>query len=156
EQPPKMLSEIDALHRRCGVYTKPNIVRRILDAVGWKADADLSAACLLEPACGDGAFVIEAALRLVASLRQHCIPLIVRNLRGRITAYELHAGAAQQARARIVETLHRAGVDGRTSVACARAWVIKGDFLLSDLSLAGFSHIVGNPPYVRWSRIPPA
>ena len=28
-------SEVDALHRRCGVYTKPAVVQRILDGVGW-------------------------------------------------------------------------------------------------------------------------
>jgi len=148
------MSEIDALHRRCGVYTKAIIVRQILDAVGWKQDADLSSSRLLEPACGDGAFVVEAARRLVDALKTRKIPLTVRTLRDRITAFELHPEEARKARERVVETLQAAGVHPRTAVASSQEWVAEGDFLLSSPDVVAYTHTVGNPPYVRWSRVP--
>src|SRR5439155_24256409 len=63
----RVSAEVKTLHRRCGVYTKAEVVCRILDAIGWRREIDLSQSCLLEPAAGDGAFVVEAARRLVAS-----------------------------------------------------------------------------------------
>src|SRR5438309_4488392 len=106
---PKVSAEIKALHRRCGVYTKPEVVRRILDAIGWRANVDLSQACLLEPAAGDGAFVVEAARRLVASFVRLGIELRADTLLGRIIAYELHAGEAKAARARVRSVLRSLG-----------------------------------------------
>lgn len=153
---PKASEEVDALHRRCGVYTKAPIVQRILDAVGWRADADLTACRLLEPSCGDGAFVGEAARRLVRSFSQRRVPLTTRTLRDRIRAFELHPREVERARKRVIEALRSDEVHHRTAAVCAEAWVTEGDFLLSDLRSATFTHAVGNPPYVRWSRIPVA
>jgi hypothetical protein len=153
-QSPKVPSEIEALHRRCGVYTKATVVQSILDDVGWKADADLSSCRLLEPACGDGIFIVEAARRLVAALVSRNIPLTAHVLRDRITAFELHPREARLARERVVDALRSVGVHHKTALACARAWIIEGDFLLSNLASATYTHAVGNPPYVRWSRVP--
>jgi hypothetical protein len=146
--------EVDELHRRCGVYTKATVVRQILDAVGWKADVDLTTARLLEPACGDGAFIAEAATRLVASLLHRNAPLTVRTLRERITAFELHPEEAARARRRVADALRAAGVHHRAAAATADAWVIAGDFLLATTDTELYTHTVGNPPYVRWSRVP--
>lgn len=82
------------------------------------------------------------------------IPLTLHQLRDRITAFELHPREAQRARQRVVDSLLAAGVHHQTALACARAWVIEGDFLLSDLDPTPYTHSVGNPPYVRWSRVP--
>ena len=146
--------EIDALHRRCGVYTKPVIVRRILDAVGWKHDTDLSRSRLLEPAAGNGEFVVEAARRLVASCRRLGVEVSAANLSDRIEAFELHPGAADEARSRVEAALRELKVHHRTAEACAKAWVVNADFLLTAASSGGFTHAVGNPPYIRWSKIP--
>jgi hypothetical protein len=110
---------------------------------------------LLEPAAGDGAFVVEAARRLVASLIRHRIDLKAKTLLRRIVAFELHPHEAERARERVVKVLREAGVHNQTALACARAWIITGDFLLADLPLERFTHAAGNPPYVRWSKIPP-
>jgi hypothetical protein len=151
---PRVSAEIKALHGRCGVYTKPEVVCRILDAIGWRANVDLSQACLLEPAAGDGAFVVEAARRLIASFVRLGIELRAATLLRRIVAYELHAGEAEAARARVRSVLRSLGVHHRTADACARAWIVTGDFLLADLPTDSFTHTTGNPPYVRWSKIP--
>jgi hypothetical protein len=146
--------EIEALHRRCGIYTNPDVVRRILDAVGWHEKADLSRSCLLEPAAGNGAFVVEAARRLVAALLYRRIVPNVESLLHRITAFELHPRECEAARSRVAATLRSAGVHHRTAEICARSWIVSGDFLLSNLPTAHFTHTVGNPPYIRWPRIP--
>jgi adenine-specific DNA-methyltransferase len=148
-------AEVEALHARCGVYTKPEVVSDILDAVGWRADADLSQSHLLEPAAGDGAFVVEAARRLVEALVRLGIPLMAQTLVARITAFELHQGQAGMARARVTDVLRSAGIHHTTAAACVRQWIITGDFLFADIRSNHFTHTVGNPPYVRWSKVPP-
>ena len=147
-------SESRDLHRRCGVFTNIAVVRRILDAVGWKHDADLSGARLLEPAAGDGEFVVEAARRLVMSCDRHGLPISTTNLLPRIVAFEIHSGTAEAARSRVSSVLREFGVQRQTATTCARAWVMTADFLLSARFPGGFTHVVGNPPYVRWSKIP--
>lgn len=147
--------EVEALHDRCGIYTNPQVVCRILDAVGWHQKADLSRSRLLEPAAGNGAFVVEAARRLVAALLHHRIDPNADSLLYRITAFELHPHESELARSRVAAALRSAGVHGRTAQACARAWVVSGDFLLAHLPIQDFTHAVGNPPYIRWSRVPP-
>jgi adenine-specific DNA-methyltransferase len=151
---PRVSAEIKALHGRCGVYTKPEVVCRILDAIGWRANVDLSQARLLEPAAGNGAFVEEAARRLIASCVRLGVELRADILLARIVAFELHAGEAKTARARIRVVLQSLGLHHRTADACAKAWIITGVFLLADLSPDSFTHTTGNPPYVRWSKIP--
>lgn len=151
----RVSAEVKTLHRRCGVYTKADVVCRILDGIGWRREIDLSQSCLLEPAAGDGAFVVEAARRLVASLIRHRIDLKAKTLLSRIVAFELHPHEAERARERVVKVLREAGVHHQTALACARAWIITGDFLLAYLPLERFTHAAGNPPYVRWSKIPP-
>ena len=142
------------LHSLCGVYTKPATVDRILDLVGWTANQDLSDARLLEPAAGDGAFVEAAAERLVSSFANYGHEAKIKSLRNRMLAFELVPKEAAKARRRVVSRLIALGVHQATARACASAWVKTGDFLLADQTHTGFSHVVGNPPYIRWSKIP--
>lgn len=136
------------------MYTKPATVDRILDLVGWTANQDLSDARLLEPAAGDGAFVEAAAERLVSSFANYGHEAKIKNLRNRMLAFELVPKEAAKARRRVVARLIALGVHQATARACANAWVKTGDFLLADQTHTGFSHVVGNPPYIRWSKIP--
>jgi len=147
---------VDTLHSLCGIYTKPELVKRLLDRVGWKKEADLASARLLEPGAGDGEFLVEAVRRLVASFVRHGLRLDIKALRDRMSAYELAPGEANKARSRIVAEMKEMGVHHLTAKACARAWVRNEDFLLAELPHSGFTHIVGNPPYIRWSKVPKA
>ena len=151
---PSREKDIDVLHLRCGVYTKPAIVRRILDAVGWTHEGDLSRARLLEPAAGNGEFVVEVAHRLVDSCRRFGVELSIANLADRVRAFELHPVAADEARSRVGSILRELEVHRRTAEACADAWIVNADFLLTAPFHDGFTHVVGNPPYIRWSKIP--
>jgi hypothetical protein len=77
--------------RRWCVFSEIGVVRRALDAIGWTVTDDLHAARLLEPAAGDGSFVVEAGRRLVQSLRTHGVPLTQEALRDRVLAFEIEA-----------------------------------------------------------------
>ena len=109
---------------------------------------------MLEPAAGDGEFLVEAARRLVASFVQRDLRLDIKSLRNRVLAYELAPGEANKARACIITEMKGLGVHHTTARACAQAWVKNEDFLLAELPHPGFTHIVGNPPYIRWSKLP--
>ncbi len=148
------IDAIDQLHRMSAVYTIPGIVETILDAVGWRSEEDLSAFRLLEPAAGSGEFVLRAARRLVSSYRKHGVPLRADHLYDRIIAFEFHPQAASEARARLVKALRVTGLHHNTARACSLAWIRNEDFLLADLQESSFTHVVGNPPYSRWSKIP--
>ncbi|MDY6988254.1 MAG: Eco57I restriction-modification methylase domain-containing protein [Thermodesulfobacteriota bacterium] len=47
------------------------------------------------------------------------------------------------------------GLSEAEAQALLKVWLIQGDFLLESMS-TGFSHIIGNPPYVRQELIPTA
>lgn len=56
------------LIRRPGdVFTKPEVVRFILDQVGYVHTADLSRVSIIEPSCGEGEFLLEIMRRLKQS-----------------------------------------------------------------------------------------
>lgn len=150
--PPK--SEIQQLHDKCGVYTRPEIVTQILDAVGWTQNSKLFDARLLEPAAGNGAFVVEAAKRVIASCRRYGVGPRFGTLKNCINSFELHRAEATRARRRVVTALVELNVHPASAKALANAWVTCGDFLLSKRPTKDYTHAVGNPPYVRWSKIP--
>jgi hypothetical protein len=147
-------SEIDALHDRCGIYTKLTMVERILDAIGWTADADLSRSALLEPAAGDGIFVVEAAKRLLGSLKAHSRPATPKMLFSRITAFELLESEAVRGRAKLVDLMSNHGLRRKDAVEIAAQWLRTADFLLEPLPSGSWTHVAGNPPYARWAKIP--
>lgn len=150
------IADVEALHQRCGVYTRSSVVRTLLDAIGWDASNDLSEARLLEPAAGDGAFVVEAASRLLASLAARNVMPTASVLTDRIVAFEIHPGEAERGRSRIADALVAGGLSGDLADDIARQWMRTDDFLLDGLSEGGYTHVAGNPPYSRWSRIPEA
>ncbi len=147
---------VEILHDLCGVYTRPALVERLLDRVGWTHEADLASARLLEPGAGDGKFLVEAVRRLIASFVRHGLRLDIKSLRDRVLAYELAPGEANKARVSIVAEMKALGIHHTTAIACARVWVRTEDFLLAELPHTNFTHIVGNPPYIRWSKLPKA
>ncbi len=149
---PLSLSAAQELHDRCGVYTKAPLVEAMLDAVGWRADVDLTQARLLEPAAGDGAFVVAAAKRLIQSLPRDQIGK-AEMLFDRIVAFELLGTEAEKARDRLYELLSMAGLSSNDALEIAKRWVRTADFLIDPPS-GEFTHVVGNPPYCRWSRLP--
>ncbi len=108
---------------------------------------------LLEPAAGNGVFVRIAAERLIGSFQRRKRPVDPQVLAGAITAYEIHPGACREAKATVSLTLANHGLSAKDSRRLAALWIHEGDFIASS-DIGKFTHIVGNPPYVRWSKIP--
>ncbi|HEX5931740.1 MAG TPA: hypothetical protein VFY74_08350 [Methyloceanibacter sp.] len=146
---------MEEIHRRCGVYTRREVVIRLLDSIGWKADANLAEARLLEPATGDGMFIGEATSRLLKSLSRGKRRPNKKQLIDRIVAFEIHPVEARRARKRVREVLKSCGMKPADAATIARSWVRTTDFLLAEIAEESFSHVAGNPPYARWSKIPP-
>lgn len=64
------------MRRRLGQYITPSlIVRYILDAVGYRPDADIAEKRLTDPACGSGVFLVEALRVYLAHLRRVAAPI---------------------------------------------------------------------------------
>lgn len=105
---------------RGAFFTPPEVTRFLCE---WAITSPEDR--VLEPSCGDGAFLAAAVERL-------------RELGGRVPlqAHELHEGSAADAR-RLLAT---ARYPGR---------LIVGDFLASP-ARPSFDVVVGNPPYIRY------
>lgn len=146
-----LASAIQELHDRCAIYTSTTASARLLDLVGWNETADLSRKTLLEPCVGEGAILLEGVRRLLGSLRANGKGLAKRTLGPRIRGFEIHPAAAA-ARRSVRLMLMDAGVAWDTAGALADIWVAERDFLLEPPRSA--THIVANPPYVRWQKLP--
>ncbi len=128
------------------VYTRAWVVDLMLDLVGYDTSADLGAQTIVEPGCGDGAFLSRIVPRLAASAKEHGRSL--DSLTDAIRGYELDPGSAERARTVVADLLVREGASEETSRTLAQAWVVQGDFLLDEIDVVA-QWVVGNPPYVR-------
>lgn len=135
------------------VYTKQWVTGFILDLVGYVAESNLAEARIIEPACGDGAFVAEIVERLVESAAIHDVKL--DDARDALLAFDIDEVAVKNTRTIVVNTLVRAGMNEASAAELARVWVRSGDFLKLAIDLPQVDWIVGNPPYVRPEHIDP-
>lgn len=140
---------------RGAVFTRREVVDLILDLVGYTADLDLSHMRLLEPAAGHGDFLIPAVERLIESYRRKAGGLsgIAEALSGSFLAFEVNPDALGEATRQVVEKLTAEGVARNEAGSLAKRWLAVGDFLTADIA-GSFTHVVGNPPYVRQEAIP--
>lgn len=145
---------VAAVHRGCNVYTRDVVAEAILDAVGWCSPANLAGMRLLEPCCGAGAFLLPAIERLLVSVAR-AGPISVSTIADSIRAYEFDPGAGTATREAVVAQLLEAGLPAGSANRLANHWVRCEDFLLAK-DVGRYTHVVGNPPYMRWSKLPGA
>ena len=94
-------------------YTPPAIVRYILDEVGYREENGIASPNrrLIDPACGSGTFLVEAAQRLVAAYRkageQTNDPLeVLKRVRNNIVGFDLNPFACYLAEVNLlIQTL---------------------------------------------------
>jgi hypothetical protein len=134
------------------VLTRPPVVGLILDLVGYRSEHDLGAQRLLEPACGQGAFVLAAASRLLTAAQRHGRP--PASLAGALLAYDIDPQQVARCQAATADLLTEKGVPPGTARELAAAWIRHADYLLTESPRADY--IVGNPPYVRIEQLAPA
>ena len=138
------------------VFTKPEIVALILDLSGYVPDKQrLAEVRVLEPSCGDGAFVSHVVVRLIASERIFSgqlgwdDPVLDDSLR----AVDIDRCALDRARQASVELLTSAGCPHLRALELGERWFLETDFLLHEWNRR-FDLVVGNPPYVRIENLP--
>ncbi len=140
------------IEERGAIYTKREVVDFILDLTGYTADARLADYRLLEPSFGDGDFLLPAIDRLLESASRDSA-LTYDGLAPAIRAIELHRATFEGTRKLVAERLRKAGLSHEDVERLCNAWLSQGDFLLAEFELV-FTHVVGNPPYLRQEAIP--
>lgn len=123
------------------VFTSLQVVRFMLDKVGYDSNADLRNIRILEPSCGEGEFVFEIACRLKQSAAHYNFDAneaFQRNVR----AYDIDRLKLERCRMRLMDI----------GVLPSKENLQIGDFLKCKAEKADI--IVGNPPYVRYENIP--
>lgn len=145
---------------RGAVFTRREVVEFILDLAGYTPDRPLHTFRILEPSFGAGDFLLPIVERLLQSYVAHvgqdrALIEAVAALSPAVRAVELHAPSLHIGSVKMRELLRHHGFSSDTTDRLIRAWIVEGDFLLTDLPHQ-FTHAVGNPPYVRQELIPSA
>jgi adenine-specific DNA-methyltransferase len=149
--PPRQPRPLTHLEAKGVVYTKRWVVELLLDLAGYRAENNLMDAVAVEPAAGDGAFLVPMVERLVQCCKRLGRPL--SECQGSLIAYELDAESADRARALAVGVLTDCGVEYPVAERLAATWVRAGDYLFESTSIEA-DFVIGNPPYIRLEDIP--
>lgn len=131
------------------VFTKPEVVSFMLDLVGWNKERIGADMCLLEPSCGQGSFLLEAVDRLLEAHETNPF----ENLEDMLRGVELNPGVFVSLHEKVENKLAARGFSAKKTSTLADAWLTRGDFLSTPFEKT-FSHVVGNPPYVRLESVP--
>lgn len=150
--PPQYPDASSVVEKKGVVYTKDWVVRLILDLVGYTSDGNLVDRLAIEPAAGEGAFLVEMVRRLVQSCLDQNRPLT--DCESSLIALELDEASSEAARLAVAKALQSLGVPLRTSQDLACHWIRTGDYLFESFDLPHADIVVGNPPYVRIEDIP--
>jgi adenine-specific DNA-methyltransferase len=135
----------------CQFFTRDKVAQLCLRHVAFPEN--LLTMRLLEPAAGQGAFFLPLLPRLVEACRTQ--KKTIDLLRPVIRAYEIDGEVAADLRRQCVATLEELDVPRAKAAEIAQSWVRNEDFLEAR-PRKRFTHIVSNPPYIRWDSIPAA
>ncbi|MDO4696816.1 MAG: Eco57I restriction-modification methylase domain-containing protein [Neisseria sp.] len=128
------------------VYTPTWIVRIILDEANYSGHHILGKT-VLEPACGDGAFLTEIVRRYIQAAKQENLPTykIISDLETYIYGIEKDPTAYQQCLTNLNKLIQK------ELTSCTLNWKIFCDDTLIKYQdyLKSFDFIFGNPPYIR-------
>jgi hypothetical protein len=134
------------------VFTRRWVVELILDLLGYTADRDLCDLKIVEPACGEGAFLGVIASRVSAACRTH--KRHITDATDAVRAFDLLDRSVAHSRALVEELLQAEGWEQDDARSVATAWVQQGDYLLQAESDHRADFVVGNPPYIRLEDVP--
>lgn len=133
-----------SVRKRHGVvYTPSSVVDLILDDVLPAGADELAGAVICDPACGDGAFLTATAHRILSRLpKADALPTL-----GRLVGYDIDRAALAQCHAQLDAILSERYPSARVD------WNLYERNAFDRASFHGdagrFTHVVGNPPYVR-------
>lgn len=140
--PSSKSAAVEELHAATAIYTVSEVVDPLLDRLNWPQCGGR----LLDPSAGDGSFLLQALKRLDAHDQESI---------ARVTGWEIHPGAVSSARIKITQHLVRAGGWSWDSASrIASQLLINKDFLTDGPTRGEYRVIAGNPPYLRFQRLP--
>lgn len=134
--------------KRGAIHTKPEVASFILDLVGWDPGPSLVKKRLLEPSAGEGDFLIPAVERLLGS----CAADDMRIAKC-VRAIEVNREALNECRERLLSLLRKHNWSASCASKLLDTWLLHADFLTIPLG-SDFTHVVGNPPYLRLESLP--
>ncbi|NOK71578.1 MAG: modification methylase PaeR7I [Chloroflexi bacterium AL-N10] len=148
------LAGTDAQTLRGAIFTRSIVAEFILDVIGYTSDQPLHEQRLLEPAFGNGDFLLPAIRRLMSAWRNAPTPKpAFTDLSHAVRAIELHRRTFNTTYQAVIDVLIQEGLDDTTATALTNQWLSQGDFLLSPIE-GQFHFVAGNPPYIRQELIP--
>jgi hypothetical protein len=124
----------------------------MLDLCGYTPDKDLADHVVVEPSCGDGAFLLPIVERLSHACRVRGIDIL--DARDAIQAFDLQPEHVATCRAAVIRWLAEDGWPTRAAAEVAQRWVSCEDYLLRNAAVDAADFVVGNPPYIRAESIP--
>jgi hypothetical protein len=122
----------------------------MLDCCGYTACKDLTSRLIIEPSCGQGAFLLPVAKRLLESAAEHGRDF--QELADSIRAFEINSNDLSVCREQLSVLLAKAGADPSTIANLLENWLIEGDYLLCE-AFYWADYVIGNPPYIRGTEI---
>jgi hypothetical protein len=145
-----------SVRRGLGEYYTPDwLAEHVLDQLGYEGDPG---ARLLDPACGSGTFLVAAINRVRARYGRDRAASgeggLCRRILSNVVGFDLNPLAVLAARTNYLIALRGLTPEGggveipvhlRDSVQAARSGAAER-----------FDYVAGNPPWVRWSRLPEA
>ena len=132
------------------IYTRSEVVEFMLTAIGLNSYADFENARILEPSCGEGEFVVAIVSRLLSLSTTR---LSVSELAPKLLAIDLVKRSLEITKLKVTSLLEENGYRNVEIATLLKHWFVESDFLFENIS-ADFTHVIGNPPYVRVENIP--
>jgi type I restriction-modification system DNA methylase subunit len=124
----------------------------MLDLAGYMADRDLTKLRIVEPAVGDGVFVLAIVERLIESCRR--FGRHIAETANAIAGYEIDHESCRRCRESVIRLLVEGGSTQETAADLAERWIQVSDFLLDRQESLLADIVIGNPPYIRLEDIP--
>ncbi|MFX0091845.1 MAG: Eco57I restriction-modification methylase domain-containing protein [Candidatus Hodarchaeota archaeon] len=138
-----------------GIQTKPLFVKLILDLINFTPEYPIGHKSILDPGCGNGAFLLEALKRSLTKAIKQNIDLEnwTKNVEKLFVGYEINPKLCRELRDKIYRFfVSRTGIKASEARSLASRIVIRGDFLKWEPERK-FDIIIGNPPYVRYDNL---
>lgn len=124
------------------VYTPDAVVRRICDNV-LPSGHELAKTSICDPACGDGAFLVTVARRILRQLPRRAALRVL----SRMTGYDIDPKAINICRKRLQEVLCQHYPGATVKWRLLRRDALDRNAFRKDYKT--FTHVLGNPPYIR-------
>jgi hypothetical protein len=128
------------------IYTRRWVVEMILDGCGYVSTKDLTLSSIIEPSCGDGAFLVPIVERLCESLKTNKRNLL--EAKQSIFAFDTDAEKISVCREKLATLLHQHEASDNEIEQVLDYWLIAGDYLLEGGGIHA-DFVIGNPPYIR-------